>query len=169
MDSFYFWIKYSLNSTEIRLCLCESFYDCFVNEGQYKSGFWQKLLLKDGAVPTVHDPATPTEVVSIMHLFSKLPFWKSFLALCKLLLLQKIRKRIESERALLPSVFAHTKNLCLEVYFERLRLQFKQWFVKRWGPSVQGPGLQPMLLISCSITRPSPRQYLNIKQCDKTL
>ena len=48
--------------------------DCFVNEGQYKAGFAQKLLLKDGAVPAVCDPSTPPEKVSITRLFSKLPF-----------------------------------------------------------------------------------------------
>ncbi len=39
--------------------------DCFLNEGQFKTGFVKKFKLKDGAVPIVHDPAAPPEEVSL--------------------------------------------------------------------------------------------------------
>ncbi len=43
--------------------------DCFVNEGQYKAGFATKLILRDGSVPTVRDPASPSAEVSHIVFF----------------------------------------------------------------------------------------------------
>ncbi len=42
---------------------------CFLNEGQFKTGFVKKLKLKDGALPIVHDPAAPPEEVSLTFYF----------------------------------------------------------------------------------------------------
>ncbi len=55
------WPNFSFTKL-VYVWLCKS---CFMNEGQFKTGFVKKLKLKDGSVPIVHDSAAPPEEVSV--------------------------------------------------------------------------------------------------------
>ncbi len=39
---------------ELYICANHFLPDCFVNKGQFNTGFTQKLILKDGSIPAVH-------------------------------------------------------------------------------------------------------------------
>ncbi len=59
------WPNFSFTKL-VYVWLCKS---CFLNEGQFKTGFVKKLKLKDGSVPIVHDSAAPPEEVSVTFNF----------------------------------------------------------------------------------------------------
>merc|ERR1712035_246249 len=52
----------------VYVCVNQFKSDCFLNEGQYKTGFASRLKLKDGAEPTVPDPTSAVSFIMFMLL-----------------------------------------------------------------------------------------------------
>ncbi|XP_062848002.1 uncharacterized protein si:dkey-79d12.4 [Trichomycterus rosablanca] len=67
------WIRFIYNTIPERfsrsLTVCSAHFtsDCFLNRAQYNEGFAQKLLLKDGAIPTLHHPTTANTATTARH------------------------------------------------------------------------------------------------------
>jgi len=56
-------------SADLRVCTVHFTSNCFENKSQYDTGFAQKLLLKDQAVPTVLESARTPQTVSNVYYF----------------------------------------------------------------------------------------------------
>ncbi len=76
---------HTLRTTGLDTALNENHFtsDCLTNEGHFKAGFSQRLILKEGTIPTLRAWTSAPDKVNITRFFSKLPFLKNLLALCK--------------------------------------------------------------------------------------
>ncbi len=85
--------------------LCKS---CFLNEGQFKTGFVKKLKPKDGSVPIVHDPAAPPEEESLAFNF--------FMIICESRLLFHRRERWVGQSSLACKEHIHKPYRKYKIY-----------------------------------------------------